>query len=235
MPIRPRHIAIVALALPAAALALHASGYRLVAAAGASSRSAAPPEAARIATCDVYQLVERMIDSDQYIPARNVEQERVKGLLSPFEADLEKMQKELQAADPKDPAAQEKFKAFQTKREEYMAKRQQAADGYTDLVTGQFADAYTRIAAEARKTAESLGYTHVIAHKRGDIRAHDPRQLVEEFLSRPITVAPDGTDITEQVRAVMKLPDKPSSSDSSPLFPANPGPSGLPASDSPRK
>jgi Skp family chaperone for outer membrane proteins len=181
------------------------------------------PDAAKIATCDVYQLVERLVESEQYMPARSGEQERIKAQLAPYESQLETMQKELQASDPKDPAAQEKFKTFQAKREEYMGKRQAAADGYTDLVTGQFGDAYQKICAEAKKVATSLGYTYVVAHKKGEIRAHDPRQLVEEFLSRPMSIAPEGVDITEQVRSAMKLPEKAAAgSDSSPLLPTTP-------------
>ena len=217
-----RVIAYSALSVSLIALAGHAAGFRVVSPAGATSSIAATPDPARIATCDVYQLVERMVESEQYMPARNSEQERVKSQLVPYETQLEAMQKELQALDPKDAGAQEKFKTFQGKREEYMAKRQAAADGYTDLVTGQFSDAYTKICAEARKVGTSLGYTYVMAHKKGEIRAHDPRQLVEEFLSRPVAVSPEGVDITEQVRASMKLPEKAvGGPDSSPLLPAN--------------
>lgn len=217
-----RLIAYSALSVALIALAGHTAGFRIVSPAGAGSSVLAAPDSAKIATCDVYQLVERMVESEQYMPARNVEQERVKAQLVPYENQLETMQKELQASDPKDPGAQEKFKTFQAKREEYMAKRQAAADGYTDLVTGQFSDAYAKITAEARKVAASLGYTYVLAHKRGEIRAHDPRQLVEEFLSRPVSVSPEGVDITEQVRNAMKLPEKSAGGpDASPLLPAN--------------
>ncbi len=232
-----RLIAYTALTCSVVALAGHAAGFRVVAPAGASAPLAAP-DSARIATCDVYQLVERMIESEQYRPAQAAEQERVKAQLVPFETRLEAMQQELQASDPKDPAAQEKFKTFQAKREEYMARRQAAADGYSDLITGQFSDAYTKICAEARKVAASLGYTYVMAHKKGEIRAHDPRQLVEEFLSRPVSVAPDGVDITEQVRNAMKLPEKAvGGPDSSPLLPANSpaAPTNPSSTESPKK
>ena len=69
-----RLIACSALAVSLLALAGHTAGFRIVAPAGASSTLAAAPDAARIATCDIYQLVERMVESPQYTPARDAEQ-----------------------------------------------------------------------------------------------------------------------------------------------------------------
>ncbi len=192
-----------------AALVGQAGGLGLVRSAAANPAGAPPVvEAAKLATCDIYQLVERMVESDQYKPAQVSEQERVKTQLKPMEDELEREQKELQAADPKEPGAQEKFRKFQSNREEYVTRRQAAADGYSDLVASQFAEAYGKVCIETKKVANSLGYGYVMAQKKGEIKAHNPQQLVEEFLSRHVPVAPDGVDITEQVRAAMKLPEK---------------------------
>jgi Skp family chaperone for outer membrane proteins len=189
------------------ALVLNSAGLRVLPSAAATPTAPAP-DPARVATCDVYQLVERMVEGAPYEPARTAEAERAKTLLAPLEEELGKLQKELEAANSQDPAAQAKFKTFQTKRDDYTSKRQAAEESYRGLVTGQFGDAYAKVCAETKKTANSLGYGYVVAQKKGDIKARNPQQLVEEFLSRPMPVSPDGADITEQVRAALKLPEK---------------------------
>lgn len=162
----------------------------------------------RLATCDVYSLVERLVETDQFAPVRKAEEDRLKKLLEPMELDLMNLQKELQAADPKDPAAQAKYQAFQGKQTAYQAERQKAAETYSALVAEHFKQSY-RIAADAsKKIATELGFTHVIAQKSGDVMAKDPQRLVEEFLSRPMVATPADTDITEKVRVSLKLPEK---------------------------
>jgi Skp family chaperone for outer membrane proteins len=170
--------------------------------------AAAAPEAqpAKIATCDFYLLVERMVDTDAYAPVRKAEEARISGVLSPIENELNTMNVELQNANPTDAGMQEKYKMFETKRSDYLARRQDLSDSYSRLVSGQFVEAYEKVIAEAKKIANQQGYTYVIAHKSGKITAMDPRRLVEDFLARPLPVAPDGADITEQVRMAMNLP-----------------------------
>lgn len=178
----------------------------------AATLTAAPDvPAARIATCDVYALVEKLVDTDAYTPARKSEEARITALLQPGEAELQRLQAELQAMNPQDAtaqaAAQQKYQAFEAKRQAFNTQREQLAADYTKLVSSQFIDAYTRISAEAQRVARAQGYTHVIAHKSGAMLAADPRRLVEDFLARPITAAPDGSDLTEAVRLALKLPE----------------------------
>lgn len=182
----------------------------------------ATPAPSLLASCDVYQLVERMIESPEYLPARSSEQERIRALLLPLETELAGLERELQTANPQDPAAQEKYKAYQTKREEYGAKRQSAEQGYSELVSSQFVKAFVAVTNETKRMSKELGYTHVIAQKTGDIAAKEPRQLVEEFLSRPLVAGPEGIDITEAVRSALKLPV--ASSPATPATPAVPTP-----------
>lgn len=183
----------------------------------------APPASALIALCDVYALIERQVESDQFRPARDSEQERIKAQLTPLEAELETLQKDLQTANPQDPAAQAKFGTFQQKRDDYQKRRQELLDAYSELIAKQFAQALTQVSAEAKKVATELGYTHVISQKTSEMIAKDPRQLVEEFLSRPFAAYPAETDITEKVREAMKLPKAPPTPAAAPA-PAAPPP-----------
>lgn len=174
----------------------------------------------RLATCDVYALVEKLVDSDTYAPARKSEEARITALLEPAQTELQRLQAELQAINPQDPAAQaagqQKFQAFEAKRQEFNTQREAMAADYTKLVSSQFIDAYTKIAAQAKLVAAQRGYTHVISQKSGAMLATDPRRLVEDFLARPITVAPDGSDLTDAVRVAMNLPELTAKPDTAP-------------------
>lgn len=172
---------------------------------------AADAVAAKLATCDVYALVEKLVDTEAYVPARKSEEARITALLEPGQNELQRLQAELQQINPQDAAAQaaaqQKYQAFETKRQAFNTQREQLAADYTKLVSSQFIDAYTKIAAEARRVATQRGYTHVISQKSGPMLATDPRRLVEDFLARPMTVVPEGSDLTEAVRVAMKLPE----------------------------
>lgn len=167
------------------------------------------PQPASIALCDVYALIERHVEGEQFRPARDAEQERIKAQLTPLETELDALQKDLQSANPQDPGAQAKYATFQQKREQYQQTRQRLVDAYSELVAKQFTQALSQVSAEAKKVANELGYTHVIAQKTSEMTAKDPRQLVEEFLSRPFAAYPAESDITEKVREAMKLPKAP--------------------------
>lgn len=225
-----RVIAYSALAVALIAVVGQSAGLRMGAPAVGAPMGAAP-ESARLATCDIYSIVERLVESDAYAPARNIEQERVKARLAPMEDELKrldsenaKLREELSGADSKDPGAQMKLKTYNANQSEFESKikpynelKAQLADGYSSLIVGQFAEAYQRVLAEAKKIAEEKGFTHVIAQKRGEISARNPQQLVEEFLARPISVSPADADITEAVRVSMKLPEK--AAGASPMMP----------------
>lgn len=187
----------------------------------ASPAPAAAPDTARIASCDIYQLVERMVEGSSYLLARNAEQERIRTVLRPMEIELDKMQVDIRAGSPEDPVTAQKMRLFEARRKEYGEKSEEESRTYAKVVTGHFTDAYGKVAAEAKKVADSLGYTHVLAQKRGELIATNPQQLIEEFLSRPLAVSPEGTDITERVRTAMKLPTT-GGAGSTPAKPAEP-------------
>lgn len=183
--------------------------FAATAAAAPSSAAGAPeePVSARIATCDVYEIVEKLVAGDRYETPRNEATERIRVKLKPLEDELSAMEAELKESDPKDEAAQEKAKAFQRKRNEYGLLRGKAQQEYTDFVAMQYVDAFEEVKSSAMAISERLGYTHVIASRTAEkkIKTTDPERLIEAFLGRPITVAPEGSDITEEVKEDLKL------------------------------
>jgi Skp family chaperone for outer membrane proteins len=205
---------------------------------------------ARIATCDVYDLANRLMESDAYKPSRDAEQKRLEGEVKPQEDELQSMdtelrrlQGELQNADPKDPASQAKFNDFQGKRQAFEAKvktyqerKQGLSDGFMSMISRQFVEARQKVCAEAGRIARAQGYTAVLVQARGDITATNPQGLTEAFLSRPVAWTASDVDITEAVRESMKLPKAPppeagAGAGAPPV--GTPAPGGMPAGNAP--
>ncbi|HVU62820.1 MAG TPA: hypothetical protein VHC70_02495 [Phycisphaerales bacterium] len=252
-----RFVAYAALAVALMAVVGQSAGLRFGSVATASPRAAtapAPaPEAAKIATCDIYSLVQVMVAGDQYKPAQAIEQERIKARLAPMEEELRtidqkntKLREELTGADSQDPTVKEKLKEYNASAQEFESKLQpynqlkgELAAGYSAFVVGQFYDAYQKVTAEAKRLATAGGYTYIIAQKKGDMSgAREPNQLVEDFLARPVVMAPADADLTEAVRLSMKLPETiggPSVLPEGPSAPPSPPGAAGPASEPPRK
>jgi hypothetical protein len=177
--------------------------------AAASTRGTlnAEPVAARIATCDIYEIVEKLVTGDRFEGPRKAEEERIRLRMKPLEDELIALENELKEADPKDEAAQEKARTFQRKRTEFALLRGKSQQDFTDFVAKQYVEAFEEARSSAAAISERLGYTHVIASRTSEkeIKATDPERLIEAFLGRPITVAPEGSDITEDVKEDLKL------------------------------
>lgn len=188
----------------------------------AAAAPASAPAPATLATCDIYMLIERLLETDAFAKPIKASEDAIKATLQPIEEELNRLQTELttmrdelQRANPQDPTAQARFADFETKRKAFDAKVQaynttknEKAATYAAMVSGQFVQAYEQVNAAIGKVAKEKGYTHVIAQKSGKIAATDPRRLIEEFLARPMTIQPEGSDLTETVRLAMNLPEK---------------------------
>ncbi len=170
----------------------------VVAATAGFTRFVEPPPPARIATCDVYTIMRQMVDSDEFRPARAPLEEQLR-TLAPLLRDMEAM---LRGSDPKDDAAQAKYKEFVGKRKEFEQLR---AD--LDLLMGrQFVQAYERVKVAADAVAVRRGYSHIIASRDIDQPpTNDPDRITQALLSRPMLYSPLGDDVTQEVLGELKV------------------------------
>ncbi|MGE3107171.1 MAG: hypothetical protein AB7G11_06960 [Phycisphaerales bacterium] len=172
----------------------------LVVAAGLGRRTD-PPPVARIATCDVYTIMRRLVDSDEYKPARQPIEERLRAL-APELRDMEAM---LRGLDPKDDAAQAKYKDFVARRREFDHAREEL----DSLMGKQFSRAYERVKVAADAVAVRRGYTHIVASRDiDDPPTSDPDRITQSLLSRPMLYSPLGDDVTKDVMQELKLEEK---------------------------
>jgi Skp family chaperone for outer membrane proteins len=193
-----------------------------VGAAGArGSRHGGEPAPARIAVCDVYGLLDSLVQSDRYQPQIRSESEKAQADLEPLaralqdlQETLRGMQERLKGMSPQDEEAQRYYREYQEKEREFQERqrefqeRQRRARGVIErLVAGSYLDGYKQVKASAEAVARDLGYTHVIASRNREevIKTEDPNQIIQAFLARPVVVMPEGTDITEDVKKDLKL------------------------------
>lgn len=173
----------------------------------AAGREGDDPAPARLATCDIYDLIEKLVVGERFEAPRKAEEERIRRRLKPLEDEIAALESQLKLDDPDDPAAQARARDYQKRRGDYSLLRGQSQQDFNDFVARQYIEAYDQVRAAAAKIAQRRAFTHVIASRSADraITATDPERLVESFLGRPVVVAPDDSDITADVAAELNL------------------------------
>lgn len=165
----------------------------------------------RIATCDVYQVVQRLFDSDRYTPARKSEEEAIRAELAPFAEELQKLGDQasaiVQSAPATDAAAQATVRQFQDKRAAFNKKQQESAARLQSFKARQLIECFELGRTSARAVADRAGYDFVLASRRVSekLPADDPQVVVEAVLQRPALVSPPAADITDDVLSDLKL------------------------------
>ncbi len=179
----------------------------LPSASAANSPHRDEPPAARIATCDIYQVADKLVESDRYMPRLIEERERVRAELTPLENEIMAMQERGMAMDPESNDARALFVEFQKKQQEYFEKQQKAQAALESFLATLYVEAYEEVRASTDAVAEDLGYTHVIVSRRKDekIDTTNIGQVIQAVLARPVAKAPEGSDITDDVLKDLKL------------------------------
>lgn len=175
--------------------------------AAAARPDAAEPAAGKLAVCDIYQIADRLIDSDRYRPRLKEEQDRLKAELKPLEDELRQIEERGNAMDPQAEETRALAMEFQRKRQEYQQKLRESERMYQAFLATAYVEAYDTAKAAAQNVAEDLGYAYVIASRKADqkIETTDLSQVVQAVLARPVIKAPEDADITEDVVKDLKL------------------------------
>lgn len=169
-------------------------------AAGGVARS--EPAPARIATCDVYEIMQALVESEKYKPIRQAGQEKARTELKEIAEQIRVLEQQLKSMDPKDEKGLEVFREFNSKKELF-AERQVELD---EFLGDQFVAAYEEVQKAADAVGEREGYTHVIAtRRRGEKLPNNMEQVTQQVLSRPVLRSPATDDITDRVLAELKL------------------------------
>jgi hypothetical protein len=157
---------------------------------------------ARIATCDVYAVMQALVESDRYKPKRVAGQEKARAELKEIAGQIGALEQQLKTMDPKDEKTLAIFREFNSKKDQF-TERQKELD---EFLGDQFVEAYAEVRKAADAVGEREGYTHVLVTRgREEKVSNSMDQATQQMLSRPVLRAPAADDITERVLSELKL------------------------------
>ncbi len=167
----------------------------------------AQPATPRIATVDVYSLVERLIARPEMATPLNDLAQALNDRVNAARQELETLQRELQGLAPTDPQAGARQQDFLVKREGLNQLFQQSSAELDKARAEQLIDAYKQAREAAGAVSGRLGYTLVIASRAPDapIQQQAMALALQELLARPVLKSDPADDITKQVAEELKL------------------------------
>jgi len=160
-----------------------------------------------IAVCDLVSIVEKLMESDRYRPAREEAQLAAEEKMRPFrEAGLAAEQKARNTPQD-DPTFPDLVREMQRTQAEYQKAFQEMGVELEQLTVKQLAEAYEIARASAEDVAGDLGFNYLLSSRDATeaIESPDVAGAVRSMLARPVIMAPEETDITEDVMADLKL------------------------------
>lgn len=197
----PSHL--VVLAAAAAALLAAAAIYG-----GTASAQPPPgPVPTRIATADIYAVVEQLLKRDEYKKTNDELKAKWTTRLEGLQKEISKLESDLQVVPQSDPKYQDIFKVGQTKQAEFDRLYQDQLKEFESLSSKQLIDAYGKARDALNKIADAKGYSHVLATRSPDrvIQSTNLGNALQELLARPVVKCPPGDDLTKALADEMKV------------------------------
>ena len=192
-----------ALALAAGAgIALSVAGWTVA----QDSRQPQPP-AARVATADVVQVVERMLASERYRPAQEAFVQGENQKLKPLADELAALDDRGSKLGQGSPELEQLGREFDQKQEAFQKARQDAFARIDAFNAGQVREAYRLTLEALDDLSDRMGYTHVIASRTGEasIKSQNVAGALQEILARPLAKSPRQDDLTDRLVRQFKL------------------------------
>lgn len=165
--------------------------------------------AMRLATADMLKIVEKMVKSDRYAPAREAFNKELTTKLEAMAGDLQALRAQIQASPQNAPETQTLMQNFQARGQEFEQARNEAANRSDEFNARQIAEAYKLVVETVEAQAKKAGYTHVLATRSGPpvLKSSNIAGTVQEMLARPLVVGQAADDLTKVVMDELKLPD----------------------------
>lgn len=195
------HVAVVIVAAAVAALTgFLATGNQ----ADASMRLASDQN---IATCALPEIVNDLMQSDRFKPARQEYTEQLQEELRPLAERLQSMLSELQGMTPEDEGAREKAQRFQQLQQEFQKKQNEMAQKVEKFTAEQIVDCYKLVRSSAAAVAEDLGFDYVISTvgQEEELTTESVDTVLRQMMARPVIKAPEDADITPDVKEDLNL------------------------------
>lgn len=163
----------------------------------------------RVATVDILLLLQRLMQTDEYLPQREAVSEEWSNRIQGAQANLDKLEAEIRLLSPNDPRSMALRQQYQQSAQQLQQLSQQGQQAFQSMTAEQASSGYTRIRDRARQMATEWGYSHLIA-SRTEVDFSGVTNLpgvTQEILARPVLLSPPGDDITEAIAEAMNLPE----------------------------
>lgn len=164
----------------------------------------------RVATVDMFKLLESMIESDRYKPARDARDAEIRSKFEAYSAELKALETKVQLIPQGTPEFQATMSQGQAKEAERQQYAQQVGREQDAFVAAQVKEAYAIVHKAVNDAASQLGYTHVVATRLDGttMKGESLAPIMQEILARPLVRSADADDITDRVRKDLNLPEK---------------------------
>lgn len=161
----------------------------------------------KIAVCDIIRVVELLMESERYSPARDDMLRAAEQDIAPLRERLEQAQRQAQNTPQDDPLYRDIVRNFQRAQQEYQQRAQELMREQEALATRQLVECYGMAKGATETVAEQHGYTLVLQSRMKDIddEAADVQSVVRAMLARPVAVNPEAVDITPDVMFELRL------------------------------
>lgn len=175
--------------------------------AAASSDEADKVDAPKIAVCAVPMLVNELMASDRFKPDRDKLEEDLKAEYDALQEEFRKVGEQgrgLSQDDPEFGATAQKYRELQQK---IFEKQRDIASQLEAKSAEQLLECYELARSSANAIAEGLGYNYVMSSVGIDekLSGDNVELALRQMMARPVIMAPKNADITEDVRADLKL------------------------------
>lgn len=160
-----------------------------------------------IAVCDLVSIVEKLMESDRYLPAREEARLAAEETLRPLGEAGRAAEQRARATPQDDPSFPDLVRELQRAQAEYQEAFQKTGAELEKFTATQLAEAYEIARVAAEDVAGDLGFTYLLASRDSEkpIEAPDVAGAVRTMLARPVVLSPEGTDITDDILADLKL------------------------------
>jgi Skp family chaperone for outer membrane proteins len=165
------------------------------------------PENVKLATIDVYLIIEKIMDKPELKKPRE-------DLTNTWTQKGDAMQRELQQLEdklkimPKNaPDAQATIQQAEAKQADYQKLAQDRQTELEKLNSTQLIASYKQVRDAAAAVAGRMGYTHVMSNRSFDrpLLTQTLASTLQELLARPLVTGNAADDITNQVMTELKL------------------------------
>lgn len=161
----------------------------------------------RIAVVASIRLMNDLMDSDRFKPARIDQEAALEAEMAPIVDQGRALEETLRGLDQDSDEARKIKQQLMGLQGALGRKQQEIGIRFEKFIAEQSRDAYLLVRESAIAVSEKRGFTYLLAsqHVDDEITVGPVAGLLNDILGRAVMHAPEAADITEEVRADLKL------------------------------